>query len=49
MHKQGYNYFNINKLTFREIDDLLDAHNMEVNEQKRRAKSREIRNRGKRR
>ena len=35
LHDKGYNYFNINKLTFPEIKRLVDYKNKQVREQVR--------------
>lgn len=35
LHRHGYNYFNINRLTIPEINLLVDAHNEEQKQKKR--------------
>jgi len=37
LHRLGYNFFNLNRLTYREITTLVDAHNREIEKQKQEA------------
>ena len=34
-HKHGYNFFNINRLTYAEINNLMDAHNRDIDKQRK--------------
>ena len=38
MHNQGYNYFNINKLTYAEVNNLIDAWNRAQKEREKQMK-----------
>ena len=50
LHEHGYNFFNINKLTYPEIDALISAKNRQVKRQEQAQKrSQRKAKRGKRR
>lgn len=38
LHRLGYNFFNLNRLTYSEINALIDAHNRDIEKQEREAK-----------